>query len=113
MRDCSTYSWTSQDWSEFYPDVNEAIPPNIPPPPTRPSSSSVNMFCDAAHAKYLITQRFTMGIVIFLNGSPIRWYSKAQNTIESSTFGSEFVTLKIAAELNEAIPSANKMILYL
>ncbi len=39
----------------------------------------------------------------FINGSPIKWYSKCQNTIESSTFGSEFVALTIATEMHEAI----------
>ena len=31
--------------------------------------------------------------------APISWHSKRQNTIESSTFGSEFVALRIATEL--------------
>jgi hypothetical protein len=44
-----------------------------------------------------------MGILIFLNGASIRWYSKRQNMIESSTFGSEFVTMKIAMEMNAAL----------
>ena len=34
---------------------------------------------------------------------PILWYSKQQNTLESSTFGSEFVSLRIAIEMNEAL----------
>ena len=34
---------------------------------------------------------------------PILWYSKQQNTLESSTFGSEFVALRIAVEMNEAL----------
>jgi hypothetical protein len=38
-----------------------------------------------------------------LNGTPVRWYSKRQNTIEASTFGSEFVALRIATEMNEDI----------
>jgi hypothetical protein len=63
----------------------------------------LNLFCDAAHATDLITRRSTTGYVFFLNGTPIQWYSKRQNTIESSTFGSEFVALKIATEANEAL----------
>jgi hypothetical protein len=31
------------------------------------------------------------------------WYSKRQNTIETSTFGSEFVALQIAVEMKEAL----------
>ena len=34
---------------------------------------------------------------------PILWYSKQQNTLESLTFGSEFVALCIAIEMNEAL----------
>jgi hypothetical protein len=63
----------------------------------------INMFCDAAHATDLVTRRSTTGIIFFINGTPITWYSKRQNTIESSTFGSEFVALKIATEMNEAL----------
>jgi hypothetical protein len=39
------------------------------------------------------------GIIIFLNNAPITWYTKKQNMIETSTFGSEFVTLKIATKM--------------
>jgi hypothetical protein len=31
--------------------------------------------------------------------APIIWYSKQQNTVESLTFGSEFVALRMAVEL--------------
>ena len=34
---------------------------------------------------------------------PIWWFSKPQNTVESSTFWSEFVALKIATELNDEL----------
>ena len=34
---------------------------------------------------------------------PILWYSKRQNTLESSTFGSEFMALHIAVEMNDAL----------
>jgi hypothetical protein len=38
---------------------------------------------------------------MYLNHALITWYSKSQNTIESSTFGSEFVALRIAVEMIE------------
>ncbi len=100
--DFSDLTWTSKDWDTFYPDVKgECIPHDMPTP--RGKSVQINMFCDAAHATDLITRRSTTGIIFFLNGTPINWYSKRQNTIESSTFGSEFVALKIAAEMNDAL----------
>jgi hypothetical protein len=39
--------------------------------------------------------------MIFLNKTPIKeWYSKQQNTIENSSYGSELVTARIAAEMS-------------
>jgi len=38
-----------------------------------------------------------------LNCAPIIWFSKAQSTVESSTFGSEFVAMRICVELVEAL----------
>jgi hypothetical protein len=38
-----------------------------------------------------------------LNRAPITWYSKAQNMVESSTFGLEFVALRIAVEMTKAL----------
>ncbi len=38
-----------------------------------------------------------------MNGAPIKWYSKRQSTIKSSTFGSEFVVLKFATEMNDGL----------
>ena len=35
--------------------------------------------------------------------TPIIWYSKRQNTVEMSTFGSEFIVLCIATELIESL----------
>jgi hypothetical protein len=93
--------WVDADWKEFYPDATEPIPVNAPEP--RGNEVQVNMFCDAAHATCLATRRSTTGVIIFVNGAPIRWYSKRQNTVESSTFGSEFVALKIAVEMNIAL----------
>jgi hypothetical protein len=41
-----------------------------------------------------------MGVIIFLKGGPVFWHSKKQNTVEMSTFGSEFVALKILRGLH-------------
>jgi hypothetical protein len=85
------------DWSDIYRNVEEALPPNMPAPLGNP----IEMFCfvDSDHAGNLATRRSHSGIIIFLNKSPILWYSKRQNTVESSTFGSELVALRTAVEL--------------
>jgi hypothetical protein len=94
--------WVTHDWKQFYPDITgEVMPPGRPKP--RGKAVQINIFCDAAHATCHMTQRSTTGIMIFINGSPTSWYSKRQNTIDASTFGSEFVALWIAIEMNEAL----------
>jgi hypothetical protein len=77
------------DWSKFYPDAEEEIPPNAPEP--RGNPVVVSCFMDADHAGNLVTHQSHTGIIIFCNRAPILWYSKRQNTVETSTFGSELI----------------------
>jgi hypothetical protein len=65
--------------------------------------TQMNMFCYASHASDLVMHRSTTGFLIYLCGTPVVWYSKRQNTVESSTFGSESVALRIATEKVEAL----------
>jgi Reverse transcriptase (RNA-dependent DNA polymerase) len=86
-----------QDWKEFYPDASEQLPSNAP----KPRGNSVQMicYCDSDHAGDLMTRRSRTGVLIFLNRAPILWYSKKQSGIETITFGSEFMGLKVATDL--------------
>ena len=43
------------------------------------------------------------GILIYTNNLLIKFYSKRQNTVESSSFGSESVALIIATEMVEKL----------
>lgn len=104
--DDNTLNFTSADfqeheWTDFYGNVQEAIPSNAPEP--RGNPVQINAFVDANHAGNLVTRRSHTGILIYCNQAPIVWYSKAQKTVETSTFGSEFVALRIAVELIEAL----------
>ena len=47
----------------------------------------------------MLTRRSHTGILLYVNNAPVQWYSKRQNTVESSSFGSEFVALRIAKEM--------------
>ena len=57
------------------------------------------MYVDADHAHDLVTRRSVTGIVALINNTPVRWISKRQKTVESSTYGSELVAARIATEL--------------
>ena len=64
---------------------------------------------DADHAGDSVTRRSRTGILIFLNSTPIIWYSKRQNTVETSTFGSEFVAMRQAFEIMNALKNKLRM----
>jgi len=89
------------DWEEYYPGAREVTPPNAPE--QRGKMVSMSCFVDADHAGCRVTRRSHTGIVIFVNRAPILWYSKRQNTVETSTFGSEFIALKTAVEMVEGL----------
>ena len=82
---------------DLYRDAEEDLPPNAPPPRGRPVQ--VNCFVDSDHAGDRATRRSQSGILLYCNSAPIVWHSKKQNTVEASTFGAEFVALRVASEL--------------
>ena len=41
--------------------------------------------------------------ILFVNRAPVVWYSKRQNTVGTSTFGSKFVAMRISVEIVEAL----------
>jgi hypothetical protein len=46
----------------------------------------------------LITGRSVTGVLHLVNGTPFDWYSKKQSTVETATYGSEFVAARTAIE---------------
>jgi hypothetical protein len=94
-------SFKHYDWADFYRDAAEPLPPNAPE--ARGQPVQINAFVDANHAGNKVTRRSHTGILIYLNCAPIIWYSKAQSTVETSTFGSEFVAMQILVEMLEAL----------
>ena len=89
------------DWNDFYPDTQEPIPSNAPE--ARGPEVQVNCFVDADHAGNCVTRRSHTGVLLYCNRAPILWYLKRQNTVETSTFGSEFIALKVAVELIQVL----------
>ena len=81
--------------------AKEPIPGDMPE--ARGNVVSTHCFVDADHAGTRITRRSKTGILLFVNRAPVVWYSKRQNTVKTSTFGSEFVALRISVELVEAL----------
>jgi hypothetical protein len=89
-------TFPTYDWTEFYGDVDEAIPPDMPPPLGK--DIDLRMMVDSDHAGDTTTRRSRTGFLIFCNLAPIIWMSKKQATIETSVFGAEFVAMKHGIE---------------
>ena len=94
-------AFIQHNWTEFYKDAKEQIPVNAPSP--RGHAVQINAFVDADHAGNKVTRWSHTGILLYLNCAPIIWFSKVQSTVETSTFGSEFVAMRICTEMIEAL----------
>ena len=99
--DIDEHAFSSYKRYDFYRDAKEQVPIDMPPPSGRAVPS--HCFVDADHASNTMTRGSQSGILIFLNRAPIVWYSKRQNTVETSTFGSEYIAMRIAVEHIEAL----------
>ena len=97
----SSKKFQKKDWSDLYADSKEELSPNMPTPRGKPVQ--INCFVDADHAGDVISRRSHTGILLYVNRAPVMWFSKRQNTVETSTFGSEFIAMKIATEMIEGL----------
>jgi hypothetical protein len=82
---------------EFYGDVCEAIPPDMPEPLSK--EVDIRMICDSDHAGCKQACRSWTGILIHCNLAEIIWVSKQQPTIKTSIFGAKFVAMKHGIEV--------------
>ena len=56
------------------------------------------VYVDASHAANKVTRRSHIGYILFVNKEPLSYYSKRQNTVESSSFSSEFIAMRAYVE---------------
>ena len=68
-------------------------------PEPRGKAVETHCFVDASRASEELQRRSQTGILIFINKAPIIFYSKRQNSVETSTFGAEFTACRQAVEL--------------
>ena len=89
------------DVEDFYWGSEEPIPNNVPK--ALGKFIALHCFVDADHASNKISRRSQTGIIIFGNKAPLIMYSKRQNSVQTSTFGSEFMAMRQAVELVQAL----------
>jgi hypothetical protein len=91
------YSMPTNDWMyTVYEGSTEETDPMDPTP--KGHAVRTTSFVDANLQHCKITGKSATGILHFLNQTPIDWFSKRQGTVETSTYGSEFVAARIATE---------------
>ena len=96
-----------ESMKKIYQDAVEEVPLNAPEP--RGKSVQTNVYSDSDHAGDKVTRRSQTGIMVFINMSLVYWFSKRQNTVEASTFGSEYIAVRIAIEKIKALRYKLKM----
>ena len=92
---------TEHDWKDFYGDAKEIIPDDMPDP--LGMHMQMTCFVDSDHAGDMVTRRSRTGVLIFCCSAPILWFTKKQQSIETSSFGSEFSAMKSGVELIEGL----------
>ena len=85
------------DWTySVYGNVHEILPDDMPDPLGEAVTTTTTMDANLNHC--LATGKSLTGCPHFVNKTPVDWYSKKQATVETATYGSEFVAAKTATE---------------
>ena len=85
------------DWTySVYGEVKEEVPKDAPTP--RGKRVVFTSYVDANLYHCMATGRAVSGVLHFINQTPIDWYTKKQATVETATYGSEFVAARIAVD---------------
>ena len=92
MFEVKTYEWMDS----VYGRGEEDIPQDMPIPRGKPVRTTT--FGDANLMHDLTTGRSMSGILHMVNQTPVMWFSKKQNTVETATYGSEFTVARQATE---------------
>ena len=87
----------NNDWAQSqYGTGTEELPRDMPPPKGKLMRTTT--YADANLMHDFVTGRSMSGILHLLNQTPIQWFAKKQNTVETATYGSEFMVARQATE---------------
>ena len=96
MPDYERLTVVEGNWGAQYHPCREDIPSNAPTPRGKPVTTTT--FVDANLMADITTGRSQTGTIHLLNKTPIEWFSKRQNAVETATYGSEFVAARTAVD---------------
>ena len=85
------------DWAKtVYGEIEEMIPEDAPIPLGK--FVTMSHYVDANLMHDVTTGKSVTGILHLVNKTPLEWYSKKQPTVETATYGSEFVAARTCVE---------------
>ena len=85
------------DWMRtVYGRVKELLPNDAPKPLGKAVLTTT--YVDANLYHDLLTGRSVTGILHLINQTPVDWFAKKQATVETATYGSEFVAARTATD---------------
>lgn len=84
------------NWESVYAPVREDIPHDAPEP--LGCCVTFTHYVDANLMHDIVTGRSVTGVLHLINQTPIDWFSKKQATVETATYGSEFVAARTCVE---------------
>lgn len=95
--DYSSLTHPIQEWQRtVYGDVREEVPLDAPPPRGKPVT--LTHYVDANLYHDWNTGKSVTGVLHFINQTPIDWFTKKQATVETATYGSEFIAARTCIE---------------
>jgi hypothetical protein len=90
----SRKDWTTSEFGHI--QGIEELPGNQSEP--RGLGFTMRAKVDADHASDTTSRQSGTGLLVYLNSAPIYWMRKKQMSVESSSFGSEFIAMKQCCE---------------
>ena len=97
MPDHSEHPIVEYDWEKsVYSNAKELIPDDSPK--SYGPSVSLTTFVDANLCHDMVSGKSITGIIHFLNKTPIDYYTKKQPVVETATYGSEYMAVRVATE---------------
>ena len=85
------------DWAQsVYGNVKEVLPKDAPKPLGK--HVTLTHYFDANLYHDMVSGRSVTGILHLINKTPIDWFSKKQETVETATYGSEFIAARTCVD---------------
>ena len=95
--DYSNLPHKEYDWQRtVYRGAKEEIPHDIPEPKGKHVTTSTYVDANLHHDQ--VTGKAVTACLHMVNATPSHWHTKRQATVETATFGSEFVAARIATD---------------